>query len=55
MRAIMKTVLTAQGQPADDTVLNAIMPTMLAQMNKTNHVDSSGQVVKENGKWLLCG
>ena len=55
MRAIMKTVLTAQGKPADDAVLDAVMPTLLAQMNKTNNVDSSGQVVKENGKWLLCG
>jgi len=54
MRAIMKTVLAAKGQPVDDAALDTVMAAMQPQLSKSQHVDDTVDLVKENGKWVMC-
>ncbi|HLO35770.1 MAG TPA: hypothetical protein VK194_06800 [Candidatus Deferrimicrobium sp.] len=54
MRAIMKTVLAAQGQPVDDTIVDAALNAMTGQLTQTQKLDEDLTVVNENGKWLIC-
>lgn len=53
-KAMMKTVLTAQGQPADDATLDMMMNAMSGQLQQTQKLDEDIAVVNEGGKWLLC-
>ena len=54
MRAIMKTVLAAQGAPTDDATLDAAMNAMSSQLTQTQKLDQDMKLVNENGKWLIC-
>jgi len=54
MRAIMKTILTSQGKPADDTTLDAVMTAMAGQMTQAQKLDEDLHLVNEGGKWLIC-
>jgi hypothetical protein len=54
MREIFKTVLTAQGKPADDATLNAVMAAMSSQMTQSQKLDEDLSLVNEGGKWLIC-
>jgi hypothetical protein len=54
MRAIMKTVLAAQGAPTDDATLDAAMGAMATQLTQTQKLDQDIQMVNENGTWLIC-
>ena len=54
MRSIMKTVLAAQGQAADDATLDTVMNMMASQLTQTQKVDQTMNLVNEGGKWLLC-
>ena len=53
-KALMKTVLAAQGQPADDATLDRLLTAMSGQLEQTQHLDEDIDVVNEGGKWLLC-
>ena len=53
-KTLMKTVMTAQGAPADDATLDTMIGAMSSQLSKTTKVDEDMKVVKEDGKWLLC-
>jgi hypothetical protein len=53
-KALMKTVLTAQGQPADDATLDAMLSGMSGALEQTQKFDEDVEVVNEGGKWLLC-
>ena len=55
MRAIMKTVIAAQGQAVDDSTLDTVMGMMASQLTKSQKIDEDIAVVNEGGKWLLCG
>jgi hypothetical protein len=55
MRAIMKTVIAAQGQAVDDATLDTVMGMMASQLSKSQKLDEDIAVVNEGGKWLLCG
>jgi hypothetical protein len=54
MRELMKKVLQAQGQPADDVTLNAIVAGLTASPTTSQALDEDIPVVQENGKWVLC-
>ena len=54
MREIMKTVLTAQGQPVDDATLDMAMNMIAGQLTQTTQIDEDFTVVQEGGKWLIC-
>ena len=54
MRDLMKKVLQAQGQPADDVTLNAMMAGLAASPTTSQPLDEDVAVVQENGKWVLC-
>lgn len=53
-KTLMKTVLTAQGAPVDDATLDTMMTAMSSQLSQTQKLDEDVNVVKEDGKWLLC-
>lgn len=53
-RTMAKTIFTAQGLPADDTTINAMVDAMGTQLSSTQKLDSDVKVVNEGGKWLLC-
>jgi hypothetical protein len=53
-KALMKTVLTAQGQPADDATIDAMLAGMSGALEQTQKFDEDVEVVNEGGKWLLC-
>ena len=55
MRALMKTVLAAQGKPTDDATLDLLMNAMGSQLTTTQKLDEDVKVVNEGGKWLICG
>lgn len=54
MREILKKVLEAQGQPTNDQVLDGAMQMLGGQLSQTQDLDEDVQIVKENGKWLVC-
>jgi hypothetical protein len=53
-KTLMKTMLSAQGQPADDATVDAIMGGMTSALEQSQKFDQDVQVVNEGGKWLLC-
>jgi hypothetical protein len=53
-KALMKTVMAAQGLPVDDATLDTMLTAMSAQLGKTTKLDEDVKVVKEDGKWLIC-
>ena len=55
LRTIMKTMLAAQGQPADDSTLDTVLNMMATQLSQTQKLDEDVPVVNEGGKWLICG
>ncbi len=54
MRDILKKVMEAQGQPADDAVIDAAITAMGSQLSQTQAIDEDVTMVQEGGKWLLC-
>jgi hypothetical protein len=54
MREIVKKVLAAQGQPADDATIDVALNAMGSQLTQTQTLDEDVNVVQEGGKWLLC-
>ena len=55
MRAIMKTVLTAQGKPTDDATLDLVMNALSSQLTQARKMNDTVKLVNEGGKWLICG
>lgn len=53
-KVLMKTVMAAQGAPVDDATLDTMMTAMSSQLSQTQKLDEDVNVVKEDGKWLLC-
>ena len=54
MREIVKKVLAAQGQPADDATIDVALNAMGSQLTQTQTLDEDVNVVQEGGTWLLC-
>jgi len=53
-KTILKTMMAAQGQPADDATINAMLTGMASSLSQTQKIDSDIDVVNEGGKWLIC-
>ena len=54
MKEVLKKVMAAQGQPADDATINAAMTAMSSQLTQTQALDRDVNLVQEGGKWLIC-
>lgn len=54
MREILKKVMEANGQSADDATLDAAMAAMGSQLSQTQSIDEDVTMTQEGGKWLLC-
>ncbi|HEX5824996.1 MAG TPA: hypothetical protein VFY18_11115 [Candidatus Limnocylindrales bacterium] len=53
-KAILKTMMAAQGQPVDDATIDAAMTAMSTSLSQTTKLDEDLSVVNEGGKWLIC-
>jgi hypothetical protein len=53
-KAVAKTLLAAQGLPADDATIDAMVSAMATSLSKTQKLDEDVKVVNEGGKWLVC-
>jgi hypothetical protein len=54
LKAIMKDVLKAQGQDLTDEQLTAALDGLTGMMEQGQDMDQKIDVVKENGKWVIC-
>jgi hypothetical protein len=53
-KTVAKAMFTAQGLPADDATIDAMVAGMANSMSSTQKIDSDIDVVNEGGKWLIC-
>lgn len=53
-KTVAKAMFTAQGLPADDATIDAMVSGMANSLSSTQKIDSDINVVNEGGKWLLC-
>jgi hypothetical protein len=53
-KAIMKEVLAAQGQTVSDAELDAGLAMITGELEQGQAMDEKVDMVKENGKWLMC-
>jgi hypothetical protein len=54
MRDILKKVMEANGQSADNATLDAAMTAMGSQLSQTQTIDEDVTMAQEGGKWLIC-
>lgn len=55
MRALLVKTLEAQGLPADDAMIGPAIDAMVAEFAQGQDIDSTVDLVYEDGKWLVCG
>jgi hypothetical protein len=55
MTDLLKKVLVTQGLPVDDATVATMLDSMVGAFEQGEPVDSSVDLVVENGKWLVCG
>jgi len=55
MTDVVKKVLGAQGTPVDDATVATMIDSMVGAFEQGEPVDSSVDLVVENGKWVVCG
>jgi hypothetical protein len=55
MTDIVKKVLEAQGTPTDDATVTMMLDSMVGAFEQGEPIDSSVDLVVENGKWVICG
>jgi hypothetical protein len=55
MTDLLKKVLVTQGLPVDDATVATMLDSMVGAFEQGEPVDSSVDLVVENGKWVVCG
>ena len=55
MTDVVKKVVAAQGLPVDDATVATMLDSMVGAFEQGEPVDSSVDLVVENGKWVVCG
>jgi len=53
-KGVMVDILKSQGQEVPVDQVDAILAMAVSQMEETQNVDNKIDVVKENGKWVIC-
>ena len=53
-KSFLADVMKAQGQTVSDDMLNTVLDQAASQFEKGQDINSQVDVVKENGKWLVC-
>jgi hypothetical protein len=54
MKAVLKTMMAAQGLPSDDTAIDAALTAMSSSLTQSQTLDEDVSLVQEGGKWLIC-
>ncbi|MCU0505197.1 MAG: hypothetical protein MUE82_05375 [Chloroflexi bacterium] len=55
MRALLVSALEGQDLPIDDAMIGPALDGMVAEFGEGQDIDSTVDLVYENGKWLICG
>jgi hypothetical protein len=55
MTALLTKALEAQGMPVDDATIGPVLASMVSEFAQGRDVDSTVDLVYENGRWLVCG
>jgi hypothetical protein len=55
MTDLVKKALAAQGLPVDDATVATMLDSLVGAFGQGQPVDSSVDLVVENGKWVVCG
>ena len=55
MTDVLKKVLVAQGMPVDDATVATMLDSMVGAFEQGEPVDSTVDLVVENGRWVVCG
>jgi hypothetical protein len=55
MRALLLSALEGQDLPVDDSVIGPALDGMVAEFSEGQDIDTTVDLVYENGKWLICG
>jgi hypothetical protein len=55
MTALLTKALEAQGMPVDDATIGSVLDSMVSEFAQGQDIDSTVDLVYENGKWLVCG
>ena len=55
MTALLTKALEAQGMPVDDATIGPVLDSMVTEFAQGQDIDSTVDLVYENGKWLVCG
>jgi hypothetical protein len=55
MTDLVKKVLETEGMPVDDATVAMMLDSMVGAFEQGEPVDSSVDLVVENGKWVVCG
>ena len=55
MTDLVKKALAAQNLPVDDATIASMLDSMVSSFEQGQPVDSTVDLVMENGKWVICG
>lgn len=55
MTDLVKQALAAQNLPVDDATIASMLDAMVGSFEQGQPIDSSVDLVLENGKWVVCG
>lgn len=55
MTTLLTKALEAQGMPVDDATIGPVLDSMVSEFAQGQDIDSTVDLVYENGRWLVCG
>jgi predicted small lipoprotein YifL len=54
LKAVVVSLLKSQGMDATDDIVNQALDQVSGQLEKGQDIDNKVDLVKENGKWVIC-
>ncbi|MBP7687807.1 MAG: hypothetical protein KA765_07870 [Thermoflexales bacterium] len=54
LKAVVTTLLKSQGMDATDEIVNQALDQVSGQLEQGQAIDNKVDLVKENGKWVIC-
>jgi hypothetical protein len=54
LKVVVTTLLKSQGMDATDAIVNQALDQVSSQLEKGQDIDNKVDLIKENGKWVIC-
>ena len=54
LKAVVTALLKSQGMDATDEIVNQALDQVAGQLEQGQAIDNKVDLVKENGKWVIC-